>query len=980
MLISPWLASLLLAAPPVAPKPKPMPVAQTAPATATAPAKLPPAVPKIATELLPKSGVRVEIADVELPTATSWPTTSPAAVETFTAPAFAFSRIPHRYIDTGVRVDRPNPFLMRVAAKVTLPAGTHRFVLRGRGAARLWIDGALVLETPFPPSVGDGSDGRDPSKKEYLDLGPDFRYAPPGNREKWTSFRTTGSHLVILETIVGGKMGKTNHHRPDLGETVVAVSLAGTQQFTLLGSSPAIPYTDAGWNRFAEQETEWLVQEEANRRKAAFATHSEEWNARRDHARNWLASTPEVAIPTLPEGYPAQNAVDHFIAEKIADAKQRIQPNGKIRYGRDIQPILAAKCFSCHQGNQAKADLRLDRPSDSIVPGKPAESELLIRVHASGDERMPPQGEPLSAREQQLLKDWIAEGAAYQDPPGAITARSDDLTFLRRLALDTVGVPPTLAEIEQFQRDPEAQRREQWINRYLNDPRHADHWMGYWQDLLAENPNILNPTLNNTGPFRWWIYESMRDHKPLDVMVTELIRMRGSVRDGGPAGFSVASSNDVPMAEKGVILAGAFLGTNMRCARCHDSPANSSTQKQLFQIAAMLQEKPIVVPKTSSVPQDKLHTGRKALIRVTLKPGTKVDPAWPFDATKAAPSRSASTRDQLAAAITAPENTRFAEVMVNRIWKRLMGRGIVEPVDDWERGSPSHPELLRYLAREFVRSGYDLRTIERLILRSHAYQRAADANRTEVDAYFSAPIHRRLTAEQIVDSLFATTGKSMGVGEINLDVDGGRDWGNSISLGVPRRSWEFASTSNERDRPSLSLPRVQAVVDVLSMFGWRAFRPDPTSERDVAPEVLQPAILSNGTVAVWVTRLSDDHGITQLALDARSPEALVDALMLRILTRPPTAEERASMVGHLQTGFAQRVLPPAPAPATVRQPPRYVSWSNHLTEEANRIKAELEIQARRGDPPSARLESEWRQRLEDVLWAILNSPEMVFTP
>ena len=88
--------------------------------------------------------------------------------------------------------------------------------------------------------------------------------------------------------------------------------------------------------------------------------------------------------------------------------------------------------------------------------------------------------------------------------------------------------------------------------------------MGYWQDVLAENPNILNPTLN-TGLFRWWLYESFRDNKPMDLFVTELLRMRGSERYGGPAGFGVASQNDVPMAMKGTVVAAAFLGVEMKC-------------------------------------------------------------------------------------------------------------------------------------------------------------------------------------------------------------------------------------------------------------------------------------------------------------------------------------------------------------------------------------------------------------------------------
>src|SRR5690606_16680157 len=212
-----------------------------------------------------------------------------------------------------------------------------------------------------------------------------------------------------------------------------------------------------------------------------------------------------------------------------------------------------------------------------------------------------------------------------------MTGPADDLSFLRRLSLDTIGVPPSEEEIAAYLADPVEKRRERAIDRFLQDDRWADQWMGVWQDALAENPNIINPTLNNTGPFRWWLHESLLDNKPADLFATELIRMEGSERFGGPAGFATASQNDVPMAAKGMIVAGTFLGVEMKCARCHDALAHSWKQEDLFQLAAMLKEESIKLPESSSVPMDRIHqTGRTPLIEVTLKPGTEVQPAWPF--------------------------------------------------------------------------------------------------------------------------------------------------------------------------------------------------------------------------------------------------------------------------------------------------------------------------------------------------------------
>ena len=111
----------------------------------------------------------------------------------------------------------------------------------------------------------------------------------------------------------------------------------------------------------------------------------------------------------------------------------------------------------------------------------------------------------------------------------------DDLTFLKRLALNTVGVVPSGDEVVWFLSQPEADRRSAAIDRFLDDDRWADHWTSYWQDVLAENPGILKPELNNSGPFRWWIYESFLDNKATDRFATELIMMKGSRLGGGPA-------------------------------------------------------------------------------------------------------------------------------------------------------------------------------------------------------------------------------------------------------------------------------------------------------------------------------------------------------------------------------------------------------------------------------------------------------------
>ena len=566
------------------------------------------------------------------------------------------------------------------------------------------------------------------------------------------------------------------------------------------------------------------------------------------------------------------------------------------------------------------------------------------------------------------------------------TPLCDDWTFMRRVSLHLIGTPPSPDLVDEFIADKSPNRRARFIDRMLEHPGWADHWVGYWQDVLAENPNIINPTLNNTGPFRWWIFESFLDNKPFDRFATELISMEGSAQFGGPAGFEMASQNDAPFAAKAHIISQGFLALEMKCARCHDAPFHDFAQEDLFSIAAMLKRSPQKVPKSSTIPGGLSNSD---LVKVSLKADQPISAKWPFaekvgssipDGIMQSPGDS---RRELAARVTSPHNDRFAEVLVNRLWHRYLGRGLVASMDDWETEEPSHPDLLRYLARDFVLSSYDIKHVARLILNSGTYQRqfavAEDEPRAEL---FAAPVRQRLTAEQLVDSLFATSGKHFRAGDMNIDIDGSREIKNSLNLGIPRRAWMFSSMSNERDRPSLTLPHVAPFVSMMETFGWRSSRQSPLTVREEAATVLQPAIIANGTVGRRFTRLSDDSAFTELALQDQPVSELVNAVFIRSLTRKPDSEERAMFVELLSDGYDERInkeeankpLPPLPTLRTG------VGWSNHLHPDANTLQVETHEVVNQGDSPTKRLTHAWRERFEDTLWALMNSPEFVFAP
>ena len=943
-------------------------------------------------------------------------------VQQFAWPQMFFHRLPLRYDDWGIRSSWRSTTLLQAATDVQLPAGKHQLLLRARGVSRLWFDDRIIARLGVRKG---GSDGHNPVEPLPDPPAADHRRVRFGDQELLLDLDIDqgGLHRIVLESLVGSPKS-----RAEPGETLLAIRLGGAEDFRLIqpagSDQPSIPLLDLSIEQLrSSHEDQWRHLDDTQRRTAA-KNQDDYWAMRHRHARSWVQHHPD---PALALGDPVSaldvsatgvakvqskaTGIDDFIEAKLAAARAELSKVGDPRleqFQTKIQPLLNEHCLRCH-GEKSEGGLSMlsrqamlaggDSGSAAVVPGRPEQSELVARIRSSDEDlRMPPSGN-LTKEQQQVLEAWIASGAAW----GRVVNESelqyapiiDDFAFLRRAFLDTVGVPPTEAETRRFIEDTRPNKRALLIDQLLEDPRLADHWVSYWQDVLAENPNILKPSLNNTGPFRYFIYESIRDRKPLDRMVSELIMLRGSEREGGSAGFGMAADNDSPLASRSIVIASAFLGINMQCARCHDSPYHSTTQSDLFSMASMLARKALQVPSTSSVAAGffEKNKDRQSLIQVTLKPGIPVQPAWNFqEATGACDGTeveslmvdTADTRERLAVLVTMPSNQRFAAVMVNRVWQRLMGAGIIEPIDDWEKQQASHEQLLVALSRQFVDSGYDFRQLLRTLMNSNLYQRAAvgqNAAASPQDRYFTAPDRRQMSAEQVVDSLFAASGHIMQTEELTFDSDGRRPAQTMISLGYPKRSWQFAEISNERDRPSLALPRAQAILDVLSAFGWTGSRQFAINRRETAPNVLQPGVISNGVMAGWIASVSEGSQLAQLAHDSQSPEQLVDSLLLRFLTRLPTESEREQAVKLLSMGFQSRQVPASMQQKLARpQPLSTVSWTNHLRAEANEIMIEQQRRARLGDPPDPALQPQWREAYEDVVWSLMNSPEFLWIP
>jgi len=803
----------------------------------------------------------------------SWSAIPSRKTDEYLETAFAFSSIPNKYNEHGVKVDRSSPFLVRAAAVVTIPVGEHRILLRSLTGARLSLDGQPVAATPQLHSKGaDVEEVPDMAEKQLV---PGLPLLPPGHKEALATVRGDGQpHVLVIEAFVGGKS-----IRPEIGDLCVAIENGAAWTLLAPGGNDQ-PFTESGLSAFADAQRGNVARLNAARRYQP--AEEAYWQMRHDLARKSLRPAPEP--PETADG----NPIDRFITAKLTKAG----------------------------------------------------------VH-----------------------------------PAPLT---DDAAFLRRVTLDTIGLIPTPEEVTAFLADAAPDKRAQAVDRLLADSRWADRWAPYWQDVLAENPNMLKGTLNNTGPFRWWLRDALADNLPMDRFVTELLSMEGSSQYGGPAGFGIASQNDLPMAAKAQIVSSAFLAMQMKCARCHDAPYHPYDQADLLGLAAMLQRSPVKTPGSSLT----VGLSANSHVTVSLKPGESIDPHWPFGDLPSEPlpgviRQPGDTREKLAALLTDPRNERFPQVIANRLWKELFGFGIVDPVDDWENARPANPELLQWLGHELAAHNYDLKRVARLILNSEAYQRTPTAEGSRQmkskERLFASPARRRMSAEQIVDSLFAAAGKPFNVETLTQDPEDRQSSKDHGNFGVPRRAWEFIPLSNERDRPALAKPRAQTITDVLVTFGWRESRTEPRSVREEEPSVLQPALLANGAFGARITRLSDDSAFTALALKNQPLEELVSQLFLRVLSRPPAPAELARFTELLKPGYDDRCTgaPPAPRPAPIT---KAVSWANHLNPEATRVILEAEKQAKAGDTPSPRLRADWRERLEDALWALMLSPEFLHLP
>jgi hypothetical protein len=598
-------------------------------------------------------------------------------------------------------------------------------------------------------------------------------------------------------------------------------------------------------------------------------------------------------------------AILSFFAGLAAIGGFAAEPSPTFDFAHRVVPILQAHCVECHGGHRHEGEFSINTresllDSGAVEPGSAEGSHLIELVTTDDAEiRMPKDKPPLPPADVAALREWIDAGLpwdaditfvtkTYEPPlhprrpelPPVVDGRQnpvdrildaclrehevarpdplDDAAFLRRVYLDIVGLLPNPDERRAFLADHDPEKRAHTIDMLLaNREAYAEHWLTFWNDLLRNDYQGTGYIDGGRKQISAWLYQSLLENKPYDQFARELIapspESEGFIRGIKWRGnVNASQKQEVQFAQN---VSQVFLGLNMKCASCHDSFIDRWTLAETYGLAAITAVEPLEMNRCDK------PTGQTAAA------------AWLFPELGQIVSKAPREErlQQLAGLMTDRENGRFTRTIVNRLWHRLMGRGIVHPVDAMQT-EPWSADLLDYLAVQLAHNNYDLKSVIRLIANSQAYQSQSVLLHEQPggpDFIYSGPIAKRLTAEQFVDAIWQITDS------------GPKEPHKEAAKFLPTR------TPTERGWYRASL----LGCDLLMRSLGRPSREQVVSDRPATLTTLQALDLFNSPVMADTLQRGAPHVLNRFA--GKDPGALVDWLYDFALSRPPTAEERA---------------------------------------------------------------------------------------
>lgn len=331
-------------------------------------------------------------------------------------------------------------------------------------------------------------------------------------------------------------------------------------------------------------------------------------------------------------------------------------------------------------------------------------------------------------------------------PPSPIC---DDATFLRRVSLDIAGRVPTDEERTNFFASQEANKREQVIDGLIQSSEYADFFANKWTAMLKNRRDDASDITSNFA-FHAWVRDSLLANKPYDQMVRELLAATGTVIANPPVVWYKRVKEPKQQVED---VAQLFLGVRMQCAQCHHHPFERWSQDDYYSFSAFFTQ--VGRKPTATRGEDMIFHKRGMAAATNIKSGHILKPAALGDAIPAI-AADEDPRLKLADWMSSPTNPFFAKAIVNRYWKHFFRRGLVEPEDDIrETNPPSNPELLAALEQHFIASGFDLKSLVKIITSSNAYQLSAVPNQYNIadQQNYSRYYPRRLQAEVFLDAI-----------------------------------------------------------------------------------------------------------------------------------------------------------------------------------------------------------------------------------
>lgn len=442
--------------------------------------------------------------------------------------------------------------------------------------------------------------------------------------------------------------------------------------------------------------------------------------------------------------------------------------------------------------------------------------------------------------------------------------RSTDTDFLRRVTLDVIGLLPTSDAVRKFLADRDPKKREKLIDALLARPEYVDYWTQRWGDILRSSRDKVSE--KGMYAYNNYIRQSVAENKPWNKFAHDLLVAQGSGFEKGEANFYRTAGTPGEFAEA---TSQIFLGVRIQCAKCHNHPYDRWTQDQYYQMAAFFSrvkskngdrasERVVYISDSGEVTHPKT---KKEVAPVTL------------DATPVPADFQGDRRQALADWITSEKNPFFSRILVNRVWRHFMGRGLVEPVDDLRlTNPPSNAPLFDWLAQDFARNGYDVKRLMRTIMLSQAYQRSAEPTKANArdTRFYSHFLFKRLGAEQLLDAIASATG-------------------------VSEKFGGFPMGTRATQLPDAGVPSY-----FLDLFGRPARNVTCECERIDEPNLGQILHLMNN--AGLNGRISDKNGRVATLLAAKLPDTkLVEELYLASVSRLPDKEESRKAAAALTT-------------------------------------------------------------------------------